>query len=449
MLNEESKEEEEFLKNTEPLKNELAETLSSNAIEWGGSDLSVHNKGEMLFTDNEDILHEDNFNIHASSIGGNPADFEKDPFFLLANAEASATLGTDNGFKVSGTVGSGSLQQNLSQGWNSNMPSQFSQGNLTAYNQGYGYNPQQSSMQGSFNNPYSQGYNQLNPYNKNFNNPTQWGGGNQAQFGGNFGQFGGNFSNPMMQQGQLGNVNDPFQMLNPSDFYKEVQQSYAYLNNIQAEAEIMQMGGSDEVHKYIDKADKNYLTRLNEKLFDIQKNRQKVSQDEKEEVNAKLDYLTMKLSADLRKYRAYEGKSGKWSLFFELLSAILAATVTLLLGMDVTSTMKGWGLDWYVKFLALLISACITIINVFKRFFDPTQLYAKYIDTANRIEEMMNAVEYLRLGGDYVNLKDVNAIKFEHDRIIESTHSFELDVKAEDESVATKIKQQSRAKFGP
>jgi uncharacterized membrane protein len=107
------------------------------------------------------------------------------------------------------------------------------------------------------------------------------------------------------------------------------------------------------------------------------------------------------------------------------MSSILAAVVTVLLGLNITDYMKSYGIDWFVNFFALVISAFISIIGVIQGFYDVNELYAKYTDTANKLDELVQLIEYLELSRNYLTIRQVNLIYKAYDKIISLTDDYE------------------------
>jgi hypothetical protein len=184
-----------------------------------------------------------------------------------------------------------------------------------------------------------------------------------------------------------------------------------------------------------------HLKALNEKLF-AKSRRVKTPIEDRPEIEKKLQYLTHKIENQISLYKRYEAKSRLWAFIFKLLSSFLAALVTVLLGINVTDTLKSYGVDWYINSLALLITAFISIIGAIQNFYDPAELFIKYADTINRLKQVKDVIEYLNFGFDYVTLEDVNNIKFEIDRIISSTNDYEIQVQADNDDIAKRVRKE-------
>ncbi len=189
----------------------------------------------------------------------------------------------------------------------------------------------------------------------------------------------------------------------------------------------------------------SYGQLLERKLFLDKKKREKTTPDVRAEVEEKIKYLEGKIKLDRLKFRGWEKKSKNWALTFRLLSSALAAVVTVLLGINITDSLRDYGVDWFINTIALIISAFISILGVIQGFYDANELYIKYTDTANKLEQLTSTIGYLKLGMDYVTLDDVNAIYLEYDRIIESTYEYEMRVRTKEQETVNQIQQQGTA----
>ncbi len=176
---------------------------------------------------------------------------------------------------------------------------------------------------------------------------------------------------------------------------------------------------------------RDYLKIVNEELLDEQKLRKKSNPEDSDEIFVKLNWLKVKIVEDQKTYRKYEQSSRKWALTFRLMSSMLAAFVTVLLGLNITDYMKSLGIDWFVNFFALLISAFISIVGVIQGFFDVNELYIKYTDTANKLEQLQEMIEYLEMSKNYVTLRQTNLIYRAYTKILNSTHDYEMRIRAE------------------
>ena len=171
---------------------------------------------------------------------------------------------------------------------------------------------------------------------------------------------------------------------------------------------------------------------LDRKLFH-KSDRQKVTPEERAEADAKLKYLETKINKDLEFYKRKEKKSGKGTLIFSVLSSLLAASVTVLLGLNVTTWMRNNNIDWYINTIALVISAFISVIGVVQNFTDSKPLWIKYTDAINQYQHLLDNIEFMRLAGDYITLDDVVEIKLAYNKIKSGTNNYIIQVRSQDD----------------
>ena len=337
-------------------------------------------------------------------------------------------------------------------------------------NQNYN-NPNNSGNQ-NYNNPNNGG--NSNYGNQNYNNPNNGGNPNYGNQNYNNPNNGGNpnynNANTNVQNYNNPNVNsipnigpvDPNKPIVPvkedidpfDDLAERMAKAQEAVENIHSTFNAALNVGPTVKVISDDKEDPNAdgFKSLNDRLFYDRTQRVKATEEEKKEILNKLDYLETQVQLDAFKYRGFERKSKNWALIFRLLSSALAAVVTVLLGINITDTLRDWAVDWWINTIALIITAFISIIGVIQGFFDANELYIKYTDTANKLEHLYSTIEYLKCGIDlkkadggeddevFITLEQVNAVKIEYDEIIESTHDYEVRVKTKEQEKLSKTK---------
>ncbi len=179
--------------------------------------------------------------------------------------------------------------------------------------------------------------------------------------------------------------------------------------------------------------------------FDPEKTRPLPTPDETEIVEAKLKVLRTQIEKSHRKYKNHESKSGNWAFVFRFLSSLLAAVVTVLLGINVTDTLRDWGIDWYINTLALAISAFLSIIGMLQSYFDADELYAKYTETASQLDHLLNTLDFVEKGKKYLTLKHVNLIRITYSKILDETIKYELFVKSVENDAIRNYKESKLA----
>ncbi len=234
-----------------------------------------------------------------------------------------------------------------------------------------------------------------------------------------------------------------------AELVKTIQNSMEFMQTTQAQFNTIQNLANDLPNSSpTNKVDfdydreRSFMDKLRDKLFDNDRDRIKVSVDVKEEVVRKFAYLKNKIAVESGNYSKWESKSKKWALFFQILTATLAGIVTIILGIKLSNQ----EIVWWLNTIALIMTVAISILGVVQRFFDADEKYAKYQDTHYKLQLLLNDIEYLELGIDYVTLADANAIQAEFSRILASTYEYEMQLIAGDEREVNKIKQQGISK---
>lgn len=216
-----------------------------------------------------------------------------------------------------------------------------------------------------------------------------------------------------------------------SNEHSEAEKTFTHTNEIVSEDALTSQDPDEEA----DELPPDLV--LNHKLFGEKKRRRRTSEDEKKECITKLEYLELRLREEIKKFRFAESKNGRKALLFRTLSTALAAIMTVLLGINTTEaletfTMLGMHISWYLNTTALLISAFLTVIGEFKAFYDTNELWVKSTYTANRCEQLIGTIEYLKLGIDFVDLEDINLVKLEYDAIQSDNFNYLVHVREAD-----------------
>ncbi len=150
-----------------------------------------------------------------------------------------------------------------------------------------------------------------------------------------------------------------------------------------------------------------------------------LSDDVKVEVANKLEYLESKIQEDLAKSQKQEKKQQRGALVLKLMGTVLAALLTVILGINLTGRLAepifGISPTWFVNTLALLISAFMTIISDLRMFFDSNELWVRHSNTANQLKNLTYYIRYLRTSPETISMNEVDLIKLDYSRIKEET----------------------------
>lgn len=177
---------------------------------------------------------------------------------------------------------------------------------------------------------------------------------------------------------------------------------------------------------------------LRQRLFG-KNNRTLVGDEERREVESKLSILEGEIQEDIKLYEKRGKIKGKGTVIFRLLTTALAALVTVLLGLNLTvfdnmeyiRTPLGQPLSWYANTIAIIISAFLTVIGALRTFLDSNELWVIYTGTVNDLNQLLEDIQYLKIGQNYCTLEDVNLLNLEFLRIKEDAESERLRLRTE------------------
>lgn len=151
-----------------------------------------------------------------------------------------------------------------------------------------------------------------------------------------------------------------------------------------------------------------------------------LSDDEKKEVTDKLAHLQEKIDEDLIISKKQEKKQQRGALVLKLMGTVLAAFLTVILGVNLTGRLAepvfGIATTWYVNSLALIISAFMTIISDLRMFFDSNDLWVHYSSTTNQLTNLKYYIRYLNTSPETISMTEVDLIKIDYSRIKEETN---------------------------
>lgn len=178
---------------------------------------------------------------------------------------------------------------------------------------------------------------------------------------------------------------------------------------------------------------------VRQRLFSKAK-RKAVSEAERKEVELKLSILEGEIEADIKLYKKRGKLKGRGAFIFRFLSTALAAVVTVLLGVNLTvfdnmeniRTPLGQPLSWYANTIAIIISAFLTVIGALRTFLDSNELWVVYTDVVSQLTQLLEDIQYLKIGFNYCTLDDVNLLNLEYARIKEEAENARLKLRIDD-----------------
>ncbi|TAH22481.1 MAG: SLATT domain-containing protein [Cytophagales bacterium] len=205
------------------------------------------------------------------------------------------------------------------------------------------------------------------------------------------------------------------------------------INDIDTQANSQVFIGNQDVQQL------SHQGQLRQRLFG-KSQRKVVSEEEQKDVELKLSILESEIKKDIELYQKRGKVKGKGAVVFRLLTTALAAIVTVLLGVNLTvfndmeyiRTPLGQPLSWYANTIAIIISAFLTVLGALRNFLDSNELWVLYTDTVNQLQQLLEDIQYLKIGFNYCTLDDINLLNLEYTRIKEEAENNRLRLRMDD-----------------
>lgn len=119
------------------------------------------------------------------------------------------------------------------------------------------------------------------------------------------------------------------------------------------------------------------------------------------------NWLKKEVEDLLKHYKADRDRHKNLALWLKILSVLLAAIVTILLGLQVDEN-----IETLLKNIALMMGATITVINAYEAFFDPRALWVKETSVYVRLKDLKRDMEFYRMGRDDQAVRETDIAKF-------------------------------------
>jgi len=142
----------------------------------------------------------------------------------------------------------------------------------------------------------------------------------------------------------------------------------------------------------------------------------------------KLEYLLTEIDRLVKRYRYESAKFKKVAFRLKIISVLLAAIITILLGMkignndDVQNTFSN---------IALILGAAITVLSAYEAFFDPRALWLRETVTFARLKDLQRDILFWRSGKDPedIDVEILDTFKLKLDYILEDTLKYWMKVR--------------------
>jgi len=132
-----------------------------------------------------------------------------------------------------------------------------------------------------------------------------------------------------------------------------------------------------------------------------------------------LNWLQEEIDKLVEGYKSDAKLYKKQAFRLRIISVLLAAIITVLLGLKLQNTIVAEGFSN----VALVLSAAITVLSAYEAFFDPRALWVRETVTFARLKDIQRDLRYWAKGRDPedIDVEELNRFKVRLDSILEDT----------------------------
>ena len=136
------------------------------------------------------------------------------------------------------------------------------------------------------------------------------------------------------------------------------------------------------------------------------------------ETYSTLEFIEAEIQARINSFKQKVEFNRKWANWAILLTALLSATTTVLIGLNQSSNnLKN------LSAIALITSASITVVNAWDGVYQYRRRWVQYNDTLMRLKELKFDIEYAKIrSGDNLSSEAVDQFKERYQIILRDTN---------------------------
>lgn len=136
------------------------------------------------------------------------------------------------------------------------------------------------------------------------------------------------------------------------------------------------------------------------------------------ETHSTLEFIEAEIQARINSFKQKVEFNRKWANWAILLTALLSATTTVLIGLNQSSNnLKN------LSAIALITSASITVVNAWDGVYQYQRRWVQYNDTLMRLKELKFDIEYAKIrSGDDLSSEAVDQFKERYQIILRDTN---------------------------
>ncbi|MEO6330724.1 MAG: SLATT domain-containing protein [Ginsengibacter sp.] len=141
----------------------------------------------------------------------------------------------------------------------------------------------------------------------------------------------------------------------------------------------------------------------------------------------RLKWLKEEIQKLVTRYKAESGRYKKIAFRLKIVSVLLAALITIFLGLKIQRPY----LATILSDASLVLGASITVLSAYEAFFDPRALWVRETVTFARLKDLQRDICFWEAGQDPqdINIDELNRFKSRLDQILEDTIKYWMKIR--------------------
>ena len=138
---------------------------------------------------------------------------------------------------------------------------------------------------------------------------------------------------------------------------------------------------------------------------------------EHEELNKKVDLLRTKIDERISRFTSKRIDNKYKARNFYVSTTVLAATSTIILGLDLADIKWLSFFDSHSTNIALVISALITVVSAYDSFFDHKSLWVNFTKANSKLKKLKFELDFYLEGNNNIKVEDIDRFKTKYHEI--------------------------------
>lgn len=141
----------------------------------------------------------------------------------------------------------------------------------------------------------------------------------------------------------------------------------------------------------------------------------------------RLNWLQTEVDDLVKRYQRESAQHKKTAFRLRIMSVLLAAAITVLLGLKLQNT----PLAEYFSNVALILGAAITVLSAYEAFFDPRALWVRETVTFARLKDLQRDLRFWASGLDpeAIDVEVLGRYKSKLDSVLEDTLKYWMKIR--------------------